>query len=142
MRMQIIAKTMVTILISILLVSCGALNYVVFEKKTHIIETKLTKTEIYDKYISYLSQVYNDPLTVIKLQNRESGEVVVHAKTNPAGAAYYKYILTAKMKDGAIRLTYELINNELPQMWVKSIEDEFNSIKIGFEKYLNTVDDF
>lgn len=142
MRMQNIAKMMGAVLITMVIVSCGGLKYVVVEKKTHIIETKLTKTEIYDKYISYLSQVYNDPLTVIKLQNRESGEVVVHAKANPAGAAYYKYILTAKMKDGAIRLTYELINNELPQMWVKSIEDEFNSIKIGFEKYLNTVDDF
>lgn len=142
--MQMIAKLALAVLTFSVIVSCTGLAFVETKPVSYILKTDLTKDQIYDKFLSYASHVYNSPKTVIHMQNREGGEVVVHASTKVDAFAniYVDYIFSAKIKDGAIKLTFEIKDREQQQRYIASCEETFLALKNGFEKKLTENDDF
>lgn len=52
------------------------------------------------------------------------------------------YIFSAKIKDGAIKLTFEIKDREQQQRYIASCEETFLALKNGFEKKLTENDDF
>ncbi len=137
-------KTTSTAIIVLLLIimGCGALVPAIRSAREYIVETDLTKDKIYDKTLSFVAHAYNNPNYVFQLQNREGGEVVVHAIYEvPITKSQIGYIFTIKMKDGAAKISF-IAKEEVMDVYLEKLTKHFELMRMQYDLYLKEKDDF
>jgi len=114
----------------------------------------LNKDQIYDRTLSWATQIYNSSKNVIDMKDRDAGMVSINAiidvnvgmTTLPC-----KYSLQIRIKDGKSKMTFKILNMQTewggypPKNSMDKIRSDFNNMHSTFINSINNktkADDF
>lgn len=136
-------QRIVFIYLLIVFTSCVNLQFVDVVPVSYNISTELTSAQNYDKSLSFIAHYFQDPTTVIKLANREGGEIVLHAKKvmDSITLLGVSYIMTIKVKDKSVQLSFQS-KEKVHRLLYEDVVPYFEKIKTDMFLYLNIKDEF